>query len=274
MKSFNYLNNERGATLIIVLMILLVMTIIGVMGIRVALTSLNISTNSQINQLLSQTADTPLNIVANTDLSSISDLSGVIGMAVEESRNSPGKEFIFCYRPMSNEKFGTSLGVTVLIPPDKNAPAKTKPSVDSGGVEGYCDLTKDFGSARKAIVTQVAVKIPTDALPGDLSPGALLGRGTNLSSGTIMPRSLLEQQRIRVTTTSIMPWYGSADIDEVQKECLGPDGNKAGYINDNLDNDVVGKYTVVQCLADYGIPVNSQTQEFNLQTMFVEKVAP
>ena len=274
MKHLNYNAAERGATLIVVMMILVVMTIVGVLGIKVALTSLNISTNSQINQLLSQTADTPLNTLANADLSTISDLSGVIGMAVEESRNAPGKEFIFCYRPMSDEKFGASLGVTVLIPPARNATAKTRPSVDQGGAEGICNLTTDFGSARRAVVTQVAVKIPTDALSNELAPGALLGRGTNLSSGTIMPKTLLEQQRIRVTTTSIMPFYGNTDIETVQEDCLGIDGNRPGYINDNLDTDVVGKYTVAQCLADYGVPVNSQTQEFNLQTMFVEKAAP
>lgn len=274
MRTLNIYSSERGATLIVVMMILVVMTIIGVLGIKVALTSLNISTNSQINQLLGQTADTPLNSFANIDLSSISDLSGVIGMAVEESRNSPGKEFVFCYRPMSDEKFGASLGVTVLIPPEKNQPAKTKPTVDQGGSEGFCNLTSDFGSARRAVVTQVAVKIPTDALSNELSPGALLGRGTNLSAGTIMPKTLLEQQRIRVTTTSMMPFYGNANIEDVQQECLGVDGGRPGYISDNLDSDVVGKYSLAHCLADHGIPVNSQTQEFNLQTVFVEKVAP
>lgn len=274
MRTLNIYSSERGATLIVVMMILVVMTIIGVLGIKVALTSLNISTNSQINQLLGQTADTPLNSFANIDLSSISDLSGVIGMAVEESRNSPGKEFVFCYRPMSDEKFGASLGVTVLIPPEKNQPAKTKPTVDQGGSEGFCNLTSDFGSARRAVVTQVAVKIPTDALSNELSPGALLGRGTNLSAGTIMPKTLLEQQRIRVTTTSMMPFYGNANIEDVQQECLGVDGGRPGYISDNLDSDVVGKYSLAHCLADHGIPVNSQTQEFNLQTVFVEKEAP
>lgn len=267
------LSSQKGATLIVVLMILLVITIVGVLGMRVAITSLNLSTNAQVGQLLTQSADTPLNVLTTTDLSSIADLSGVVGMALEESKSFPGKEFVFCYRPTSNEKFGASLGVTVLVPPAKNADMKTKPKVDQGGKDGFCDLTKDFGSARKATVTQVAVKVPTDPLE-NLAPGALLARGTNLSTGTIMPKNLVEQQRIRVTTTSIMPWYANVSLEDIQKECLGVDATTPGYINDNSDSDVAGKYTVAQCLADHGIPVNSQTQEFNLQTMFVEKVAP
>ncbi len=52
---------QRGATLIVVLIMLLVITIVGIFAIRVAMTSLNIATNSQIGQLLLQTGDTPTN---------------------------------------------------------------------------------------------------------------------------------------------------------------------------------------------------------------------
>ena len=48
---------QRGATLIVVLIMLLIITIVGVMAIRIAMTSLNIATNSQIGQLLMQTGD-------------------------------------------------------------------------------------------------------------------------------------------------------------------------------------------------------------------------
>lgn len=56
---------QCGATLIVVLMMLLVITIVGVFAIRVAMTSLNIATNSQIGQLLLQTGDTPTNLILN-----------------------------------------------------------------------------------------------------------------------------------------------------------------------------------------------------------------
>jgi hypothetical protein len=195
-------SNQHGATLIVTLMVVLVVTIIGVLAIRIAMTTLNISTNAQLNQFLSQTADTPINQVYTSDLSTMVDLSGAIGYALEDNKIEPGNEYIFCYRPTSSEKFGASFNVTTLRPPVKNAAANTKATVAYGGASGFCDLTKDFGSKREAVVTQVAVKIPSATLE-DLPPGAMLARGTTLSGGTILPKTLwsnnvfeLQQQRL------------------------------------------------------------------------------
>lgn len=54
--------------------------------------------------------------------------------------------------------------------------------VEDGGVAGFCDLTSDYRSNRQAVVTQVAVSIPTDAM-ADI-PGSNLPRDINLSEGT------------------------------------------------------------------------------------------
>jgi hypothetical protein len=42
----------------------------------------------------------------------------------------------------------------------------------------------------------------------------------------------VEQQRVRVTTTAIVPMYAN-DVDAAQA-CIGTDATKPGYINDNL----------------------------------------
>ena len=260
--------SEKGATLIVVLVVLIMITIIGVLAIRVALTSLNISANAQLGQLLGQTADVPLNEFYISDLSKIFDLSGVIGYALQENKNEPGKEYIFCYKPTSTEKFGASLNVTTLRIPDKKDDVA---EVSSGGKDGFCDLENDFGSSRKAIVTQVAIKVistPTE----DVEPGALLQRNMSLSEGTILPRGIADQQRIRVTTTSIVPAY-AADLKKAQA-CIGTDATDPGYINDNTDPDTKDYKTVASCLAGLGVPVNSQTQEFNLQSIFEQVKAP
>lgn len=263
---------QQGATLIIVLFVLLLVTIVGVLAIRVALTSLNIATNSQIGQLLIQTADTPINQFSNVDLSTVVDLSGVIGAAIQDSEVDPGKEYVFCYKPTSNEKFAASLNMTVIRPPAINAGANTKATISQGGGTGFCDLQTDFGSGREAVVTQVAVKIPTDP-PADAAPGAYLARGTNVSQGTILPKNVVAQQRIRVTTTAILPAYARSNLTTIQNDCIGS-SSAAGYINDNVDTAVSGKKTLADCLSGYSVPVNSQTQEFNLVTMFNQTVAP
>lgn len=254
---------QQGATLIVVLMILLMVTIVGSLAIRTAMTSLNIATNTQVGQFLSQTADTPINQVYTSDLSKMVDLSGVIGMALADSKNNPGKEYVFCYRPLSTQKFGSSLNVVSII-------AKAdKSGLDSSRTEGsvgaFCDLDADFGSKRQAVVTQIAVKIPTD-VSADTAPGALLGRGTNLSEGTIMPRNVVEQQRIRVTTTAVIPAF--------TKNISGGNSCMQSHINDNLDADTASMTTVADCLNGLGIPVNSQVQDFNLQTLFEQVTAP
>jgi hypothetical protein len=63
------------------------------------------------------------------------------------------------------------------------------------------------------------------------------------------------------------------DVDAAQA-CIGTDATKPGYINDNVDEDTKGKVTVAECLADLGVPVTSQVQEFNLQTLFEQIQAP
>ncbi|ENV85678.1 PilX N-terminal domain-containing pilus assembly protein [Acinetobacter radioresistens] len=251
---------QRGATLIVVMLVLLMVTIVGVLAIRTAMTSLNIATNAQVGQLLNQTADSPINQIYMSDLSKMMDLSGAIGLALADSKVDPGKEYVFCYKPLAAEKFASSLNmISLRIKSDKTV------EVSDGSTLAFCDLTKDFGSKREAVVTQVAVKIPTDISP-NMAPGALLGRGTNLSEGTIMPRNMVEQQRIRVTTTAVMPAF-SADISKANN-CMKEN------INDNTDADTAAMTTVAQCLSKLGIPVDSQVQDFNLQTLFEQIQAP
>src|SRR5690606_10728396 len=237
---------QRGATLLVVMMMLLILTVIGVLAIRVAMTSLNISTHTQLGQFLSQTADTPINQLYTSNLSNLVDLSGAIGYALQDSKLEPGNEYIFCYKPLSNEKFAASLGVAVKRPPTTKT---AKAALVSGGVDAFCNLSSDFGSSREAVVTQVAVKIPNDA-EEDLKPGALLSRGNNLSSGTIMPKNVVEQQRIRVTTTSIVPSF-TKNLDAAQN-CIGTGSGNAGYISDDTSSDTKGFETIATCLAKLG----------------------
>lgn len=267
MKAISKATSQKGATLIVVLFMLILLTLVGVFAIRTAMTTLNIATNTQVGQFLSQTADTPLNQVYASDLSRMVDLSGVVGFAMQDSKQEPGKEYIFCYKPTSKAKFGASVSVATLRPPTSKT---AKAIVASGGAAAFCDLTKDFGSSREAVVTQVSVKIPNDAT--DLPPGALLGEGSDASVGAPIAKNVVEQQRIRVTTTSIFPAFAN-DIKAAQA-CVGIDGANPGYISDNTSTDTKGFRTIANCLADLGVPVNSQTQEFHLQTLLTQTEKP
>lgn len=267
-------HQQRGATLIVVLILLLLITVIGIIAVRTAITSLNIATNSQIGQLLMQTGDTPNNQflnVSNYDVLRAADV--VIGAAEMEHRNAPGKEYVFCYKPTLNQQLAATMDATILIPPAKNAARDTKATIDStqSNRSGFCDLQRDFGSAREAVVTQVAVRIPTDTEAVDA--GAYLESGIDQGAGSIVQNSKTTSTRVRVTTTSILPNYASTDLATVQKDCIG-DGSTVGYINDAIDSDVAGKKTVAECLAGYGIPVNVQVQEMILQQLDEETTSP
>jgi hypothetical protein len=267
---------QRGATLIVVLIMLLVITIVGVLAIRVAMTTLNIATNSQIGQLLMQTGDTPTNILLNrTTYKDLTSVTNVIGKVISDQKDplSHGREYVFCYRPTAALNVSSALDMTVLIPPAATDGDNTKASVDTteSNRSGFCDLESDFGSSREAVVTQVAVKYITET-DSDVAPGAYLDRGSDASKDSNIQQGKLDG-RVRITATAILPNYSSADLSEVQRECIG-NGSAAGYINDNTDTGLRTKKTMADCLADYGIPVNTQIQEIDLKTRYVQVTAP
>ena len=123
---------QRGATLIVVLIMLLVITLVGVLAIRVAMTSLNIATNSQISQLLLQTGDTPTNLLLNrTSYKNLTSVMSVVGKAIDDQKDplKHGREYIFCYRPTSALQVNSILDMTVLIPPIATAANDTNTAV-------------------------------------------------------------------------------------------------------------------------------------------------
>ena len=265
------MHHQRGATLIVVLIMLVMITIMGIMGIRTAMTSLNVATNSQVAQLNSQTSDTPSNYFLNgTSFQNLTTVSNVVGQAISINTDRPGREVVFCYRPTSKDRLDNAFDITVLVPPGKDAAANTKATIDSvySARDGFCDLTKDFGSSREAVVTQVAVKIIAEPSP---VIGTGLEQGSELSQGATVTKDKVEA-RIRVTSTAMMPNFARQNVEDIQKDCIGGP-SAVGYINDNL-GELKGKRTVADCLTGYGIPFSTQIQEFELATRDVQLEAP
>lgn len=266
-KSFA-LRYQQGATLIVVLVMLLLVTVVGVLAIRVAMTSLNISTNSQIGQLLVQSADTPINEimkVAQGDAANFVSLDSVVGAALKENETNPGAEYIFCYKPRNTTlRFGQFTDATLLKPG-----AGDIATVIDGGVRGFCDLKADFGSMRQAAITQVAITIPLDTTKNIV--GANLVSGTDLSEGTSLPKNYTSKQPIRMITTSMLPAYATTSLDTIQSECLSTANAK---ISDNIDPPNQSKQSLADCLRERGVPVNVQVQEFNYANILRQDEAP
>ena len=257
--------NQKGATLMVVLFLLLIIMVVGTYAIKMGVTSLGISTNAQINQLLSQSADTPLNKYLNTaDLSRLVSYTTAVGAAIDDK--GVNKEFIFCYKPTNNRAFGLNADTSIITANETGDDAR----LVNSGVSGFCNIERDFGSARQAVVTQVAITIPKSR-DATKSPGDNLVRGTNLSEGTGLPKNLVSQDTIRVTTTAFLPAYANTSLDNVQTNCLS--SNKT-YISDNLNEDLSTKKTLRECLSEYNIPVVSQVQEFTLAAFLKQTEAP
>ncbi|WP_410210798.1 pilus assembly protein [Aquirhabdus sp.] len=258
------LGQQRGATLIAVLFILLLITIIGVMAMRQGLTTLNISTNSQVRSILVQSSDTILNKFATMDLtaSGAVSLASVIGSALDDSN--AGREMVFCYRPTTTQTFGLMLNANMIHANPAAGASGDVSIVDDSGGSGFCDLTADFGSGRQAAVTQVAVTKPTEE--SSEPPGSHLTRDTSVSEGTPTTK-FATQKRIRVTSTAMLPSMATGDLSVVQSSCLN------GRISDNGDPQNASKETITDCLARNGVPANTQVQEYNLSNGLTQTTA-
>lgn len=251
--------SQQGSTLISVLFMLILITIIGVMAMKQGLISLGIATNSQVQTVLAQSSDAALNQFTLVDLTTVDNLTTVIGAATNDPIQA--HEYVFCYRPTSTDAFGLTVNANVL---QGNADGTvTGVNVDSSN---YCNLTTaaDFGSGRKAVITQVAVTVPTDTTSTALS--GLNMDGTDVSAGTNFPKGFIQQKRFRVTATSMLPAFSATPLATVQTDCL------QGKVSDTSSPDLMaansgtGVENLTDCLAREGLPANTQVQDFNLQT--------
>lgn len=141
--------HERGATLILVLLILLCLTLIGAYSVRQSSTDMSLTTSSQINELTFQTSEMALaKIEADARATSNSlEITNFRGYVLQQDKtNNP---VTFCLRPKSNRLFSYQK-VTENLLGDPT-------SYVSGKSAGYCNPndTADFISSRDANITQV-----------------------------------------------------------------------------------------------------------------------
>ena len=249
-------NSQRGSTLIAIMLILVMITIMGVIAMKQGLTSLNVATNAQVQSLLVQAADTVLNQVnqlAAADINNTTSLANTTGYTLLS--NDAGKEYVFCYRPTQSDPFGLFVNTNTIHGDSSGTVTKDD---QSGG--GFCDLTAttDYGSGRKASITQVAVTRPLDT--SKLPAMTYLNIGTNASIGGNVPPQYASQQRLRVISTSMLPAFSASPVAAVQADCL------QNRVSDNTDAPLQGIENITDCLARKGMPASTQVQEYSLKT--------
>lgn len=208
---------QRGAAIVVVMLVLLVITILGMTAVRMGLTSLTIATNSQVSALLFQSADTGLNVFERAVVNNLSEAAkptGIIGPAL----NNPGTEVIYCVTKANQLRVGV------------------------------CDAANsaDYTSARDVSINQLAVEVPAAA---DGSPMRSIVLGSDPD------RAGIPTYKVVVHSTSVVPVFGAADSDEVT-DCLDnvnddTDTPAEESVTDCLTDDGAVFTTMVQDY-DYG----------------------
>lgn len=233
---------QKGATLVVVLILLVALTVIGTLAIRQSIVSLSIATNGQAQQLLTQNSDAAMFYVEDADeLDGFRSGIGLFGYILEPSRK--GKELVFCFRG-NNTRFFNKAQSSIIFNED------TTVINNSEGTAGYCRVGGNdnfFTSNRRAVLTQVSVV----ARPGnvqDVKPFQYFIRGQDpLSSKTIPP------ERIVVNAISIMPALSSASDADINN-CL----------SGRLSNATAANLSITTCLTNLNVPFVTHVTEYVL----------
>jgi len=177
---------QQGAALIAVLIVLLIVTVLGITAMRMGLSSLALANNSQMSQLLFQTADmgtAQLRTTIEQNILAAMDVNGVIG-------NASGGDTNLCLRPTAGTDF-TNMNAGACNPNDNT----------------------DYMSTRAVILTQMTYSRRT-VTDGESSRDVVDISDTGSSvSATGAP------EKLKTFSTSVAPSFGSASKDTI-KECL------------------------------------------------------
>lgn len=253
---------QAGATLIVVLIFLVAMTIIGTLAIRQSMVSLSIATNSQVQQLLTQNSDAALFKTENpTDLAYALSPAGLFGYI--NNAKDKNKELVFCFRGSETEFFNIANASLMQWKEGDSNPVNSS----LGGTRGYCDASVSssknwFTSGRKAVLTQVSVKFPTDSSLDN--PFFDRVRGSDSQKGQIE-----EAKRVKVFAVSITPSLSKASRSDINA-CLN---GKMSQVTPPDDKDTSTltpdqKVDMTACLTKINVPFTTQVSEYTITQDF------
>lgn len=236
---------QRGATLIVVLVLLVMITIVGTWAIRGSITSLNIATNAQAQALLQQTSDAVFVNLENTTSNSLKFANMRIGdgmLAYVMRPENKNKELVLCIRGSTTDNFAGSRYGSVIY---WNGSTINNSEL---GKNGFCKTGRllDFLSKRAAVMTQVSVR----AAPAEKD-------WEHMISGDDKETSKRKDiQKVVITSTSLLPSLSSTATSKIN-ECLS---NYTSFYDEVAKQD-----TVTDCLAKNNVPYNTQVMEYTLR---------
>lgn len=243
---------QKGATLIVVLFALILMTLIGTLALKQSLIGLKIATNSQTQTLMQQTADAVFFALERDNQNSDvfqKNLSALGLFGLIKSNTFLDKELVFCYRPKTQSEVFQIETASVIYPT-----SNTDVNNSELGVDGFCTYSDgDFSSGRDFMISQIAVK--KGSLNSDV-PFKYYPLGTDMSTV-----QLDQVQPVQITVTTVIPgaatgvgagWSSfSTQINNCFKNHLNEKSTQFSGLN-----------TVAECFSSLGVPYSQQVMEY------------
>ena len=218
------MKQQKGATLITVLVILIVITLLGTIAVKMGIVGLKIATNSQVNALLLENSDSALfNIENPAEVERQLALDGMF--AYFNSSANANDELVFCYRASENSFFKLS----------KASAITEDGSTTKIGVDGFCKANQ-FAMGRSAVLSQVYLtKSSTVSAPFGSVP-----KGTSIGQSNVPATS----NNIGATVISVLPSFAGATTTQIEN-CFKQRASAVGACFDGL-----------------GIPYNMQHSDY------------
>lgn len=218
------MKQQKGATLITVLVILIVITLLGTIAVKMGIVGLKIATNSQVNALLLENSDSALfNIENPAEVERQLALDGMF--AYFNSSANANDELVFCYRASENSFFKLS----------KASAITEDGSTTKIGVDGFCKANQ-FAMGRSAVLSQVYLtKNATTS-----TPFAGVPKGTSLGQSNVPATT----NNIGATVISVLPSFAGATTTQIEN-CFKQRASAVGACFDGL-----------------GIPYNMQHSDY------------
>ena len=242
----NKIQAQRGATLIVVLFIVLLVMIVCAIAVKKSMGSLNLATSQQAQELMFQSSEAYfLKFNSLKDKSESQDLmNSVFGLGQLTQAGNQGHEIAFCYDSTMTTVFDINriaVNSNIALPRNDIGLIPTR----SLATQGYCGAT-NYATARQAVMTQVYMKSIKSEQDFDA-----------INDGTDHP-NIPDPKLIRIHVISVIPALAT-DPNNVQ-ECF------SHYPAEYDEN--IGANTVVDCLQHYGIPYSSQVNDYSNQFQF------
>ncbi len=220
------MKQQKGATLITVLIILVIVTLLGTIAVKMGIVGLKIATNSQVNALLLENSDSALfNIENPAEVERQLALDGMF--AYFNSSANANDELVFCYRASENSFFKLS----------KASAITEDGSTTKIGVDGFCKANQ-FAMGRSAVLSQVYLTKSSTAS----APFSSVPKGTSLGQSNVPATT----NNIGATVISVLPSFAGATTTQIEN-CFKQRASAVGACFDGL-----------------GIPYNMQHSDYTV----------